>query len=151
MTINKILKDKLYIEYISDLINDKTLKLETFAHHKYTTRLRHSLYVSYCNYIICKFLKLDAKSAARAGLLHDFFFYDRKDFDKNVYKHNHFSAHPKIALENASQDFEINKKEADIILKHMWPVTFTLPRYRESLIIIMVDKYCAIMELIRRR
>ena len=38
--------------------------------------------------------------------------------------------------------------EKDIISKHMWPVTFSAPKYLESYTITFVDKYCAVKELI---
>ena len=37
-------------------------------------------------------------------------------------------------------------EEKDIILKHMWPVTIKLPKYKESYIVSSVDKYCALAE-----
>ena len=40
----------------------------------------------------------------------------------------------------------LNKKEKDIIIKHMWPLTIIPPRYIESFIITLVDKYCALKE-----
>ena len=41
---------------------------------------------------------------------------------------------------------DIFKKEQDIIKKHMWPVTLALPRYKESYVITLVDKYSAMKE-----
>ena len=41
---------------------------------------------------------------------------------------------------------ELNKLQTDMILKHMWPLTLKLPRYRESYILTLVDKYCALSE-----
>lgn len=146
---NRLLNDRIYIEYISDLITEQTLSLEQFVHHKYTTRLRHCLNVSYRNYKICKFLKLDAKAAARAGLLHDFFFHERKEFNRTTDGAGHMKEHPYIALKNAEESFEITLKESDIILKHMWPVTKEKPEYIESVIITIVDKYCAVIERLR--
>ena len=59
----------------------------------------------------------------------------------------HAFVHPKIACENASKLFSLNKKEKDIIVKHMWPVTFFhFPKYPESFIITLSDKYSAIQE-----
>lgn len=148
MKASQLLKDKLYIEYIHDLLTEKTLSLEEIIHHKNTTRLRHCLSVSYRNYRICRFLNLDAKAAARAGLLHDYFFYDRKEFNKNNKGVGHMRSHPAAALANASDSFELTEKEADIILSHMWPVTLKRPRFAESVVIIIVDKYCAVLELL---
>ncbi|MHC9000559.1 hypothetical protein [Enterococcus bulliens] len=36
--------------------------------------------------------------------------------------------------------------ERDIIIKHMWGATIAPPKYKESYIVTMVDKYCAIKE-----
>ena len=57
----------------------------------------------------------------------------------------HAFKHPQIALENASKVCDLNEKEKDIILKHMWPVTlFQFPKYKESFIITIVDKLSAL-------
>ena len=55
--------------------------------------------------------------------------------------------HSLIAVRNASQVTEISDLERDIIEKHMWPATHHLPKYRESYIITIIDKYCAILEV----
>src|SRR5690625_7878174 len=62
---------------------------------------------------------------------------------------SHNSAHPKIALKNARKITEINDLEKDIILKHMFLCTIKggFPRYKESFIVTLVDKYCAISEV----
>ena len=62
---------------------------------------------------------------------------------------SHNSAHPKIALKNAQEITEINEVEKDIILKHMFLCTFKggVPRFKESFIVTLVDKYCAITEV----
>jgi uncharacterized protein len=52
----------------------------------------------------------------------------------------HGFAHPKIALKNAKKHFVVNKKEEDIIVKHMWPITIVPPRYMESYIVTFADK-----------
>lgn len=150
MINDKIISDETYLSYICDLLNDQTLKLSGYTHHKYTTRFQHCLNVSYYNYVICRFLKLDAKAAARAGLLHDFYFYNRNDFNCSSKGEKHFKAHPAIALKNATDCFDVSRKEADIILNHMWPVTRSLPKYRESYVIVIVDKLCAVLERLKR-
>ena len=55
--------------------------------------------------------------------------------------------HPKIALKNAKEHFDIDKREEDMIVKHMWPLTIKLPKYAESYVIVAIDKYAAMMEL----
>lgn len=80
-------------------------------------------------------------------MLHDLFLYDwrnsKKELNLNSY---HAFIHPKIALENASKLFDLNEKEQDIILKHMWPVTLALPKYKETYIITFTDKYSTLKE-----
>ena len=55
--------------------------------------------------------------------------------------------HPKIALNNAKQHFEIGKREEDMIVKHMWPLTLKFPKYAESYVIVCIDKYTAMLEI----
>ena len=70
-------QDKEYMDYVGHLIaTPKVQKLGKIPHHYYSTRLEHSINVSYTNYKIAKKFGWDAKSTARGGLLHDLFFYD---------------------------------------------------------------------------
>lgn len=55
--------------------------------------------------------------------------------------------HPKVALNNAKQHFEIGKREEDMIVKHMWPLTLKFPKYAESYVIVCIDKYTAMLEI----
>ena len=134
-----------FLMIINDiLLNENVQNLKKFKHHYGSTRFEHCLSVSYYSYLICKFLGLDYISAARAGLLHDLFFYD---CESNLARpKKHLTSHPKIALENAKNLFDLNEIECDIILKHMWPITLSPPKYIESFIITFVDKYCALTE-----
>ncbi|MGN0621114.1 MAG: HAD family hydrolase [Porcipelethomonas sp.] len=141
----KDIKKLQFYSLISDIYeNDSIQKLGEYKHHICTTRLQHSLNVSYYNYIICSFLGLNAVSAARAGLMHDMFYYDRK----NSCIKSHHSEHPLIAARNAKKLFSTDSLENDIIIKHMWPATLRFPKYRESYVIVFVDKYCAVLEFL---
>lgn len=134
---------------IADLVsNDTVQKMNDYKQHYDTSCFEHCKNVAYYSYLICKKYNLDYTSAARAGMLHDLFLYNWRKRE-NGRKGLHAFTHPKTALENAKKLFNLNKKEQDIILKHMWPVTFALPRYKESFIITFVDKYCAIQESIK--
>ena len=145
----KIITEKHpYYEAVADIINSEEVQsLKEFGHHIYLTRFQHSFNVSYYNYVVCKFFGLDAKSAARAGLLHDLFFYDRHTCNDGKGKKNHLREHPALALENAEKSFDLNDIEKDIIKKHMFPLTLKLPKYRETAVIILTDKFCALMEM----
>ena len=67
-----------FYDVISDLLENETVQsLKQFRHHVQTTRFQHSLNVAYYNYIFCSRFGWDARAAARAGMLHDLFFYNR--------------------------------------------------------------------------
>jgi len=137
--------DMEYLDCIRDLIGHQTVRsMKNYIQHGDVDCLGHSLYVSYCSYLVCRRLGLDYRSAARGGLLHDFFLYDWHV--EKPYRGLHGLEHPRIALQNANQYFRMNEMEKDIICKHMWPLTITPPKYMETLIVIVVDKYCAFME-----
>ncbi|MDM8533706.1 HD domain-containing protein [Clostridiaceae bacterium HSG29] len=134
------------------IVNNNFLKLKYFRHHRESI-YDHSLKVSYLTYKISKKLKLDYKSATRAALLHDFFLYDwrkegRREKKKLLKKHGF--THPKTALMNSKKNFLVNKKEADIILKHMFPLTLIPPNSIEGWIVMVVDKYITIKEFLQK-
>ncbi|URZ16081.1 HDIG domain-containing metalloprotein [Clostridium felsineum] len=133
---------------ISDLISeDIVLSMDKFIQHSNVSCLDHCIYVSYISYSICKKLKLDYRAAARGALLHDFFLYD---WHKTKSKDGlHGFTHPYTALRNANNFFDLSEKEQDIIVKHMWPLTLKLPKYKESFVVVFADKYCAILEIFK--
>ena len=131
---------------IDDITSNTTVqKMKLFRQHYDTSCFDHCYEVAYYSYKICKKFGFDSKSAARAGMLHDLFLYDwrkRQDDRKGL----HAFTHPRTALENSLKIFDLNKKEQDIILKHMWPLTVIPPKYIEGFILSSVDKYCALKE-----
>ena len=144
--IEEILQDKDYLEIISELLkNEKVMKMKQYRQHHNTSCFEHCLYVSYNTYLISKKNKLDYISAARAGLLHDLFLYDWRKRE-NGREGLHAFTHPKEALKQAMSITDLNAKEKDIIKNHMWPVTPALPRYKETYIVTLVDKYFAVAE-----
>lgn len=143
----KNLKHQTYYQLVADLLEHESVQsLKQYRHHIKTTRFQHSVNVSYYNYLICKFFHWDAASAARAGLLHDLYFYETDTYDRKENHQSHSAHHPQVALDNAAAQFSINAVERDIIQKHMWPVTRRMPHYKESYVIVVVDKYCAALE-----
>lgn len=128
------------------------LRMKLYPHHGVTNCYEHCMNVAYCNYRWCRFFKLDAKSAARGGMLHDLFLYDWHTHTKRTGDHFHGLTHPKAAYKNAEKHFSLNKVEKDIIRTHMWPVTiFQIPRTKEGFITTLTDKYCGTCETSRRR
>jgi hypothetical protein len=80
----------------------------------------------------------------RGALLHDYFLYDWHEKDGGHRLHGF--RHPAFALYNASKDFSLNRKERNIIARHMFPLTVLPPRCLEAWIVCFVDKYCAFSE-----
>ena len=136
-----------YFEFVKDILDHEVVtEMKNFRHHYSTTCYQHCLNVSYYNYVVCKKLGLNAKAAARAGMLHDLFLYDWRDEPRKRGELPHGFSHPQKALDNAKEHFELDKLEEDIILKHMWPLTIKMPKYPESYVIVMMDKYAALLE-----
>ena len=132
---------------IKDLLDSKTVKsMKEFKHHQSTTCFTHCMKVSYNSYVIAKKLGIDYVACARGGLLHDLFLYDWK-IDDPSRKGLHGFTHPKTALQNASLVCDLSRKEKDIIIKHMWPLTLSFPKYWESYVVTFVDKACALKEV----
>ncbi|MGO5053190.1 phosphohydrolase [Lachnospiraceae bacterium LCP25S3_G4] len=145
-------KDEFY-ECVKDIAEHPVvLRMKLYPHHGTTNCYQHCMNVAYYNYHWCRFFHLDAKSAARAGMLHDLFLYDWHEHAARTGDHFHGMTHPKRALKNASKFFELNEKERDIILTHMWPVTLlTYPRTKEGWVTTLTDKYCGGCETSKRR
>ncbi len=141
--------DDCYIEFydtIKDVLEIEEVKnLATFEQHIGTSRLDHSLYVSYFAYKWAKKYNRDFKSAARGGLLHDLFHYNW--WEESHPEGRHAWTHPKIALRNARELLLINKIESDCIEKHMWPLCMSAPLYIESYFVTFADKYSATIEV----
>lgn len=142
------LSEEVEAEYLEDvqdiLMNKEFLKLGHYTHHYWTTRLMHSINVSYISWILAKKFGGDKKAAARAGLLHDFCLYDFKT--KTPTGESQTFYHPKAAAENSERVFEINESEKNAILSHMFPFG-PLPKGKDAWIVTMADKICASMEV----
>lgn len=143
--------DEFY-ECIRDIAEHPVvLRMKLYPHHGTTNCYQHCLHVAYYNYVLCRYFHLDARSAARAGMLHDLFLYDWHTHAKKTGNHFHGITHPKAALKHAEKFFELSDLERDIILGHMWPVTlFQIPKYKETWITTLTDKYCGTLETSHR-
>ncbi len=143
----KMLQRSEFLNIIYPVADNRTVqKMKLFRQHCNTSCFVHCFEVSFHCYKICKALRLDYVSAARGAMLHDLFLYD--------WRHNngrgslHALHHGQIAYENARELFDLNEIERDVIVNHMWPVSFHFPKTPEGLIITFVDKYCALKEII---
>ena len=154
MFFKKLRTEENYIEF-KNIINEirsnpKVREMNNYMQHSTTSCYNHCLHVAYYTYLICKKYNLDYISGARGAMLHDFFLYDwHKHRNIQSLKDLHAFSHPKIALENSLKLFYLNNIEQDIILKHMWPLTISFPKYKESYIVTLADKYCATVEFFK--
>ena len=129
--------------------NSSMISLKEHVQHMKGSRYAHCYEVAFYTYVLTKKWGLDYISATRGAILHDFYFYDWRNKGVDGQKRFHAYRHPRIALNNALQNFDLNDVEKDIILKHMWPLTIRFPRYKESYIVTFVDKYCALKEVFK--
>lgn len=125
------------------LDNEEFMKIKKIEHHG-ISRFDHSLKVSYYSYKIAKALHLDYEQTAVGGLLHDFFLSPENRTQKERMKS--VFIHPKKAVKMAKSQFELTKKEEDMIRSHMFPINLSVPKYAESWIVSLVDKCVATNE-----
>jgi uncharacterized protein len=136
-----------FLEVAGDIYNSPQLqKLENFEQHLKINRLQHIRSVAFLSFLVSRKLGLNYKETARAATMHDLFYYD---WHENDLSHKlHGLRHPKFALNNAFYLCgTLTKREQDIIKRHMWPLTLIPPKYPESYVVTMMDKYCAAIEM----
>ena len=136
------------------ILSPEAQVLKTFTQHGETTVVEHCLSVAKFSLLMAHFLErtlkisIDKDSLVRGALLHDYFLYDWHD--KTVPgRRVHGFTHPTTARKNAERDFGLNDLERDIISKHMFPVTPFPPMHRESVIVNLADKWCALCETLK--
>ncbi|MBQ2803155.1 MAG: HD domain-containing protein [Lachnospiraceae bacterium] len=102
---------------------------------------KYSLIISDKLHISC-----NREALIRGALLHDYFLYDWHvgDYAKPYKLHGLY--HPGRALRNALKEYDLTKREQEIIKKHMWPLTIVPPMCREAWIVTWADKWCSLME-----
>lgn len=139
--------DEDYLAMVRDILeNEYFCSMKDFIQHGETSCLTHSISVSYLSYLHCKQHGLNARAAARGGLLHDLFLYNWHNYIRQKGERLHGFEHPRKALANAERLFNLSDVEKNIILRHMWPLTITPPKYKEGYVIVAYDKYCSLME-----
>ena len=144
-----------FLEDFSEVMNELHTKsrfsmTKKFIQHGDVSVYQHCIFVAYMSCRIAnKFnLNVDKRSLIRGALLHDYFLYDwHLPRIINKRKGLHGYNHPKVALNNANNDFKLNKKEKNIIRSHMWPLTFFhMPLSKEAWLVCKYDKILSIKE-----
>jgi len=129
-------EDWLFFLSIEDLLANKAVQSMADYRHHHVSTLEHALVISQASWYLAEALGLDQEACARGALLHDFFLYDWREKGHT----HHATAHAGLALQNANRYFNLEDKEKDIILTHMWPLSDSFFKYRESVLVSLVDK-----------
>ncbi len=134
-----------FVRCIASVESDAIVqKLKTFQHHTpRVTRYEHSMLVAYFSFLVCRRFGLDYAAAARGGMLHDLYL-DQWEGSENG-ELSRWKTHPIEAVKNA-QRYNLSRIEADIIVKHMWPITPERPRYKEAYVVSFADKAASFLE-----
>lgn len=128
------------------LFSSQVQHMKSIRHHPGVSCYEHSVFVSYVAWYLADRWGADARTAARAGLLHDLYLYD----PKSLPSYRQCFAHPVAALRNAwALCGELTPAEADGILCHMWPMARHIPRCREAAAVCLADKLCATAEVLK--
>ena len=143
-----------FFENIKDIISNENFQsMKKYIQHGKTSVYTHSLILAYiCYKKSLKYKNIDRRSLIRGALLHDYFLYDwHLPRIINKRKGLHGYNHPKVALNNANNDFKLNKKEKNIIRSNMWPLTFFHMRLsKEAWLVCKYDKILSIKETIKK-
>lgn len=145
--------DREYFALAAPVLGRKRVnQMAHFVQHGDTSTLLHVLAVSYYAYRLAQKLHLRTRAAdlVQGALLHDYYLYDWHYPDPARGRWHGFT-HPRAALENAQQDFDISPTQQDLIAHHMFPLTPAPPRSREAILVCLVDKACSLWESFGRQ
>ena len=145
MSVYKV-NTEIYNKIVS---NENFKKQKKYMQHGEYSVYDHVINVTNTCYHLANKLNMniDYDSLVKGALLHDYFLYDWHE--KSKYHRLHGIRHPKFALKNAIRDYNINEIEKNMILSHMFPLGTCIPKYKESILLCCVDKYCAVVETLR--
>ena len=143
----KRIDDEEYINIVKDILENNNFKKLLEIEHHGMTRFDHLVKISYHSYKVAKKLNFRYVDVARGGLLHDFFLDGNER--TNLKKFTDTFTHPKRALKTAKNNFQINDIQANIIISHMFPFYLSIPKYKESILVNVVDKIIGGYEFIR--
>ena len=141
----EVLSDDEFMDIVTPILeNSEFYKRKKWQHHEHSSFYEHSLAVSYLTYKICKKRGWNYKDGAIAGLLHDFYnkpWQENLDEKKPFFKQHGF-VHAYEAMKNSYKFFPelMNKRVANIIERHMFPLNIIPPKYKEGWVVTYADK-----------
>ena len=149
---NVLSNDIEFNNITKDILNDRDfIKIKNISQHYITDRLTHCMKVSYCSYSMAKRFNIDYISAARSGLLHDYYYEVPSEQKKKKNKRNvNFFENPKKAIENSAKKYSLSEQEINAIESHMFPITTKYPKYKISWVVTLADKIVSICECFNR-
>ena len=135
-----------YLDCVGELLASPQVQaMKDIRHHPGVSCFEHSLFVSYVAFRLARRWGRDGRAAARAGLLHDLYLYDRRSLPS----YKQCFAHPLAAERNArALCGELSREEENSILAHMWPMARSAPRSRTAAAVCLADKLCATAEVL---
>ena len=103
---------------------------QRFMQHSDISVYKHCISVAYTSVELAErfSLNVNRKELIRGALLHDYFLYDWHE-----------------------NDFELTRREENIISRHMFPLNIVPPMCKEAWLVCLADKICASKETIVRR
>lgn len=135
---------KEYYEIVKNILNSKEFKKrKKYEHHYNESVYDHCLKVSFDAFCYAKKHGMDYKSAAIAGLLHDFYDKPWQEINEKVpFLKKHGFVHAHEALENSKKYFSeyMNPVIENSIERHMFPLNKIPPKYKEGWLIMITDK-----------
>lgn len=147
------------------LLNDEFQKRKYFLHHHNLSVWDHSILVSFKAFLVAKYFGADTRVCAIAGLLHDFYSQawlyssELEKIDDGKYlrdcnvKKPFFKMHGFVHANDAALNYvkyfpELkDDRVTNAIKRHMFPLNIVPPKYKEGLIITVIDKINTINEL----
>lgn len=137
---------KIY-EYGKQILNnEKYIITMSKPHHGEITVLDHSLHVAFTALELSeKCYNIDEESLVKICLLHDYF-----EHNENISKTERIKKglfHPFESSQKSMDDFNVNEKERNAIIAHMFPITVEIPNSKEAWILTLADKIVAYEEL----
>ena len=139
---------RLLKEHASDILSSSNFRsTRNYIQHGSIPVYNHCMDVAGKSIALSRFLGAgcNERDLIRGALLHDYFLYDWHIAGDNSH-HFHGFTHPKRAFLNALHDVDLNFVECNIILRHMFPLTFVPPMRREAWLVCLADKICATKE-----
>lgn len=132
---------------VNQIIRHKEFqKRKKYQHHEESV-YQHCYQVAKITFRVARKLGMDYQRATIGAILHDFYYEDwQKNKKRKPFFKLHGFAHPGEAKHNAAYYFpeQVDKKVANIIERHMFPLTPKPPLYPESWLVCIIDKFVSI-------